>query len=796
MQSFRLPRVAALTALLLPFSSAPGIAQEAEKSAEGPQTLTLEQASGRGEDSAPSFAARAGSFSWTEDGEHVVLGSGKDAEWLDPVTLEKSKPPAETDSKETPQAESEGPTRKEIAEALQSLEGVDEDLAKKIARARGAKSGDGNVKLMSADAGLYFYGRTDKGKERVGLVSAEEGPFELLSLSADGAQATWVSKGDLFVLDTISGALLEVTDNGGEEFLNGKLDWVYQEEVYGRGNYRAHWLSADGAHVAFLALDEAAVHSFTVVDHVEEDTFRVKPEEVNYPKSGDPNPTVTLGIATTTNGAITWVDLTQYDDGEFLIVRVGWTPDGLCLFMVQDRIQTWCDLNVADLESGEVTTLFRESSESWVDRPSPPRWLADGSFLWTSERTGTKHLYHYAADGELITAVTSGPWNFRRITEFDGSSGTVYFTCTEGGAINTNHYRIQLDGTGFKRLTRGPGSHSIKFNADKTFLIDRVSSLTSPEEVRLCDGEGELIEVLATAEIPAEGQGYTVARWELHEIQARDGTALDVSLLKPVGFDESETYPVWLSTYSGPDAPSVRNRWNGSAWNQFLAENGIIVLQVNVRTASGKGRQAIGQCYKQLGVQELADIEDTVDWLTAHPWADAARVGITGYSYGGFMSAFALVNSDRFALGIAGGGVYDWGMYDTIYTERYMSTPQLNPEGYAATSCLKKAGNLHGFLHMQHGVMDDNVHFQNMLQMVYALQKAGQTNWSMMAYPQNRHGIRDKDQRWHARQLEWNLIQEHLSPRTHSDLVGQDTGGSGSGSSVDTLLGESSGGAR
>jgi dipeptidyl-peptidase-4 len=788
-QSPRLPRVAALTALLLPFSSALAVAQDAETSADGPKTLTLEQASGRGK--APSFSARAGSFSWTADGKHVVLGSGDDVEWLDPATLEKSKPAKETEPAEKSEEQSDGPSRAEIAEALQSLDDVDEDLAKKIASARGATSEDGNVKLMSADGGLYFYGRNAKGKERVGLVQAEDGPFELLSLSADGAHGTWVSKGNLFVLDTVSGGLLQVTENGSEEFLNGKLDWVYQEEVYGRGNFNAHWLSADGAHVAFMALDEAPVHSFTVIDHVEKDTFRVKPEEVNYPKSGDPNPTVTLGIATTSNGATTWVDLKKYKDGEFLIVRVGWTPDGRCLFMVQDRIQTWCDLNVADLKTGEVTTLFRESSDSWVDRPSPPRWLADGSFLWMSERTGTKHLYHYAADGELITAVTSGPWNFGRITEFDEESGTLHFNCTEGGAVNTNYYRTQLDGTGFTRLTQGPGSHSIKFNADKTFFIDRVSSLTSPEQVRLCSGAGEEVQILATADIPAESDGYTVARWELHEIEARDGTALDVSLLKPVGFDEGESYPVWLSTYSGPDAPSVRNRWSGSAWNQFLAENGIIVLQVNVRTASGKGRQFIGQCYKQLGVQELADIEDTVDWLTSNAWADAERVGITGYSYGGFMSAFALLNSDKFALGIAGGGVYDWGMYDTIYTERYMSTPQLNPEGYTATSCLAKAGNLHGFLHMHHGVMDDNVHFQNMMQMVYALQKAGQTNWSMMAYPQNRHGIRDSDQRWHSRLVEWDLIQKHLSPRANPDLVGQ------SGDApVDTSVGGSSGGPR
>ena len=782
-----LTRAAIAALLLVPLVTAQDAPQDAPQDPapepSTPKFLTLEQASGRAK--APSFAARAESISWAPDGIHVQIGGGKEVRWLDPETLQEVPAPAQPEGAEgePPTAEDTGRARRprpgapaspplsdadreRVAKALQALEGVDEKLAEKLARRRGRTSADGAVRLIDGDAGLYFHGVDDQDDERVGIVPAEEGPFRLLDLTADGSVAGWVAHHDLHLVSTVTGDLIEVTDDGSDEFFNGELDWVYQEEVYGRGNFKSFWFSPAGGHVAFLTLDESPVHEFTVVDHVQDDTFRVKPETVNWPKAGDPNPTVALGIARTSDGQVTRVDLGAYEGIEFLIVRVGWTPAGRCLFMVQDRIQTWCDVSVADPDTGAVETLFRENSETWVDRPSEPRWLADGTFLWESARTGYDHLYHYRADGTLIRPVTAGDWALTGVTAVDEEAGTVTFRATEGGAVNVNHYRVNLDGSGFQRLTRGPGSHSITFRADGRFLLDRVSSLAHPEEVRLCDATGDLLKVIDRGEIPAQAEGYPVARWELFEVPARDGQLLDVSVLKPVPFDPQQRYPVWVSTYSGPNAPSVRNRWNSNARYQFLAQNGVIVLQANVRSASGKGHWSTGTAYKQMGVVELRDLEDAVDWLTANPWADGSRVGITGYSYGGFMTAYAMLASDRFALGIAGGGVYDWGMYDTIYTERYMSTPQLNPEGYAVTSCLKRAGDLKGYLHMHHGVMDDNVHFQNMMQLALALQKAGKTSWSVMPYPQNRHGISNRDQRWHSRLVEWELIQEHLRPVT------------------------------
>ena len=683
-------------------------------------TLTLEQASGRGK--APSFARRAPKVEFSVDGKHVVIGKGDDAVWVDLTTLERVPAPEARTEPEKPHPPHEASAAARVTELL----------------------GD------------------------------PETPRELVALSENGATASWVSGNDLYLVDMATARVSRVTEDGSPEHLNGKLDWVYQEELYGRGDFRGSWLSPDGRYAAFLSLDESPVHEFTLVDHIEKETFRVKPEVTNYPLAGDPNPVVSLGIARAADGQVVWVDLSNYADAEPLIVRVGWTPRGRLLFMVQDRIQTWCDVNVADPETGRYETRIQERSETWVERPAMPHWLEDGSFLWISARSGYEHLYHYSPDWKLVGALTSGEWSLRDIVRVDEQAGQVYFHSSADGAIDRNLYRVGLDGKGFTRLTRGRGTHRVQFSADGRYLLDRVSALDMPEEVRLCDADGDLLDRLATApECEAVAQGYPRADWEVVRIEARDGFPLDAAVLRPLPFDASEPHPVWLMTYSGPDAPSVRNRWNSDPWPQFLAENGIVCLQVNVRSASGKGHAVIGSCYKELGVRELADLEDAVDWLCAHPWADGSRVGITGYSYGGFMTAYALLASDRFALGIAGGGVYDWRMYDTIYTERYMSTPDRNPDGYQRSSCLEHAGSLSGFLHMHHGVMDDNVHVENLMQMAYALQLAGKDSWSMMVYPQSRHGIHNREQRWHARRTEWRLIREHLRPVTAEEQVGR-----------------------
>ena len=732
------------------------------------EPITLEQTSRGSGVPGVDLSVRLGTYSWGSDGEHVLLRRpGEDNVWIDPLTGERTEPAA---SEEAPRPQLEASQLELVRKTAPGAAGMSrselEALAKALFLRPEQRSDDGAVSLVYHEQVLY----TAHPEAGVQVIArGADGDIRYDRLSPDGRWVTYVRGNDLFLVSTADGSTRPITSNGGPDQFNGILDWVYQEEIYGRGDFQAHFWSPSSRHTAFISLDEEPVMEFTVVDHIEDGHFRVRPEVTNYPKVGDPNPIPRVGIAAAETGSTAWVDLSRYDGQEILIVRVGWTPDGArCLVHVQDRIQTWAELLSVDPETGAGTLLIREQSKAWTERPEPPIWLSDGSFLWHSHRTGPTHLYHYGADGTLIRAVTKGDWNLTRVVDVaegeDGAPGHVLFQCTEGGDINVNLYRVELDGANFTRLTQGEGSHRVRWNEGRTMFIDQFSSLTNPGQVRVCDADGMVLLELETATFPA-AEKHALGTWELHEVSTRDGVVLDAALLKPADFDPKKSYAVWISTYSGPAAPSVRNRWRASSFFHFLNQQGVIVLQANVRSSTSRGPGATAALYRRVGLQEVEDMVDVLDWLTANPWADGERVGITGYSFGGTMTANCLLRTDRFALGVAGGGVYDWRMYDTIYTERYMRTPADNLEGYEATSVLAQAGNLTGFLHMHHGIMDDNVHVQNMFQMASALMEAKEFDWSMMAYPRTRHGIRDPELAWHARRTEWALIEEHLLGR-------------------------------
>ncbi len=583
-------------------------------------------------------------------------------------------------------------------------------------------------------------------------------------LSPNQRYASYVRDNNLVVRDLAQDEEWTVTADGGPERFHGVLDWVYQEEIYGRGDFQAHWWSPTGRHVAFLSLDESPVKEFTVIDHVPHrqlDKERgVTAEITNYPKAGDPNPFVSLSVADVVKREVVTVDLSRYPK-DMLVVSIDWTPDGHnVVYQVQNRVQTWLELGYANPVTGVAKTLIREESPTWVNVLEPPRWLGDRTFLWWSERTGYKHLYHYDEDGKLLSQVTKGDFPVRRILKLDEARRKVWFSASPDFPCDQHAFRVGLGGEGQKQLTHGRGTHRVSLNFDGSMFTDTFSSVTTPPEVRVCDGEGDIIRTLPSTPLQSD---YEYCPKELHVVEARDGFPLDATVIKPAGFDESKSYPVWIETYSGPAAPSVRNGWRVTSWHQFLAHQGVIVLQVNVRTASAAGQKVVGLCHKQFCVQELRDLEDTVKWLTANSWADEKRVGLTGWSYGGTMTAYALTHSKLFRVGIAGAGVYDWQLYDTIYTERYMDTPQSNPKGYAKSSCLAAAKDLHGYLVLVHGTMDDNVHLQNTIRFAGELQRFGK-DFEMMLYPDSRHGVGSPQQRRHLQQLRWKIIERELLP--------------------------------
>lgn len=644
--------------------------------------------------------------------------------------------------------------------ALRALPGVSADEARRIARPRALATNPSRTALLLTIADdLYLY---DRAANRIDRLTASPGAEQDATFSPDGRFVAYTRNHDLFVVEIATGRERALTTDGSAALLNGRLDWVYQEEIYGRGNYRAFWWSPDSSRLAFLQLAEQPVPEFTLIDLT---PVRPALEVFDYPKAGDPNPTVRLGVVRAIGGDVRWIDTSRYSGDEHLIVNVSWTPDARSIvYQVQDREQTWLDLNLGDASTGATRTLFRETTKAWVDNHGDPTWLKDGSFLWFSERDGWKHLYHYRGDGTLVRRVTSGRWEVRTLHGVDEADGWIYFAGTERSPIGLDLYRVKLDGSGLTRLSGPEGTHAAIFSPSFRFYVGTWSSVTTPPQIRLHAADGRELRVI-DRKPPEALAHFRLSAPEFVQVTTRDGFVMEAMLLKPPDFDPTRRYPVYQHTYGGPHAPQVRNAWGGTTYlyHQLLAQHGLVVWICDNRSASGKGAESAWHAYKRLGETELADIEDGLAWLKQQPWVDASRIGINGWSYGGFMVSYALTHSRSFAMGIAGGSVTDWRLYDSIYTERYMLMPQHNPEGYARTAPRLAAANLHGSLLLVHGLMDDNVHAQNTIQFAHELQKAGK-RFELMVYATERHGIADPKLVKHMRATMLDFILRTLTP--------------------------------
>ncbi len=666
----------------------------------------------------------ADDFAWLDDGEHYVeVRDGN--EYVDHAQTGRTR-------RQTP-----GVGTEKIAKALAELPGIDEATAKRLADT--ARRG-----LDSKRTGAYvefgedlYYVKLD-GSKAVRLTRTP-GKKELASFSPDGKFIAFVRANNLYVVDVETQTERALTTDGTDLISNGKADWVYFEEIFDR-NWKAYWWSPDSGRIAFLRFDDRPVYKFTVLDQI---PVRQGVEQTPYPKAGDPNPIVKVGLASVAGGTVAFPDLGDYSETSSLFIRAGWLPDSKhAYFYAQDRAQTWLDVCTVPATGGKPTRLLRDATKAWVEGPGAPHFLKDGSFLLFSERSGWKHIYHFAKDGKLIRPVTTGEWEARQIERIDEEDGWVYFSGTKDSHTASNSYRVKLDGADLEKVTEKSGDHQVRFGPRGDFFIDIWSDGATQPQVRLHRTDGSLVRVLDSN--PAyELEEYKLGETERVQIRTPDGFELEAAISKPADFDPTKKYPVWFTTYGGPHAPTINDaggRGRGLG-NQALTNQGFIVFQADPRSASGKGAVSTWTAYRQLGVQEMKDIEYAIKWLIEnHPYVDSTRIGMSGYSYGGFLTAYALTHSKLFACGIAGGPVTDWHNYDSIYTERFMNTPQENPEGYEATSVIKAAKNVHGKLLLMHGTMDDNVHVQNSLQLAYELQKANK-DFEMMFYPRSRHGI-------------------------------------------------------
>ncbi len=646
-----------------------------------------------------------------------------------------------------------------FATAVATVPGLGEDDARAIAQRSDHVMNAARTALVFDFADDLYHYDLDTSEVRR-LTRTPEAETEV-SFSPDDTLVAFVRGGNLSVVDVAAQREFPLTTDGGGRVRNGQLDWVYQEEIYGRGNFRGYWWSPDSSRLAYLQLDDRDVPIFTVLDHI---PYRPEVEEWEYPKAGDTNPTVRLGIVRAAGGGTTWVDLGRYATDDPLIVDVGWMPDsGRVVFQVQNREQTWLDLDLADPLDGSVERVLRETSEAWVNVTGSPIWLDDGTFLWRSERTGWAHLYHLDGDGHVLHTVTEGEWEVRAVHGVDQRSGVVYFSGTERSPIGLDIYRVGLDGTGLRRLSETPGTHAARFNPGFTRYLDTWSDITTPSQVRLhAADDGAELRVVAAREGALEN--YALPEPEFVQVKNRDGFVMEGLLIKPPDFDPSRRYPVYQHIYGGPHIQRVRNAWSQETlWWQLLAQRGIVVWVLDNQTASGKGAVSTWPVYQRFGELELRDQVDGLDWLVAQGFVDPNRIGIEGWSYGGFMVSYALTHSDRWAMGIAGGSVTDWRDYDTIYTERYMRMPQHNPEGYERSSPRFKAANLSGALLLVHGSMDENVHMQNTLQFAHELQRANR-RFELMIYPKSRHRLGGPDLERHRREQMLAFVLEHLRP--------------------------------
>ena len=378
-----------------------------------------------------------------------------------------------------------------LATALQAAGLSAADAQKLSAQTNFQFNADQTAALLDYQ-GDVVYTEMNGGKARR-LTTTKEEELEA-DFSPDGKQVSYVRGNNLYVFDLASGKETALTKDGSEKFLNGYLDWVYEEELYGRGNKRGYWWSPDSKAIAYLRIDETPVPQFVVVDHI---PTAQKIEDTPYPKAGDPNPLVKLGVVDTKSGKTAWADNAAYKPEDFLISRVDWSPDSRrVIYQAQDRAQTFLDLNAAAPQDGKVTTLFREKSVAWVEAIDNPKWLKDGSFLWLSERNGWKHIYHFSADGKMTRQITDGKWEARTLDALDETGGWIYFTGTKDSHIAEQAYRVKLDGSNLTRLTPQEGTHAVTFTANGAYFLDRWSDANTPPQTRLYRGDGSLVRVI------------------------------------------------------------------------------------------------------------------------------------------------------------------------------------------------------------------------------------------------------------------------------------------------------------
>lgn len=584
---------------------------------------------------------------------------------------------------------------------------------------------------------LYYFKTGDKDFRRLTNDETEEVNTRF---SPDGTKLAYTKNKDLYVFDLLANKEIRMTSDATDRIYNGYASWVYMEEILGRSSrYAAFWWSPDSKRIAYLHTDETEVPVFTLNRLDEPDGVHGKLEVTPYPKSGDPNPRVKMGIADLVTAKTVWI---KTDDNiDQYIAWPFWKPDGSKLaIQVLNRDQNDLKILLADVSSGEFTQIYSEKRKSWIEFYEDIYVMNNGSgFIVRSYRTDWENLYYYGWSGQLISQLTNVDWRVSRLSRIDEDAKVVYFTGTGPESTDQEFFTVGLDGKNFLQVTKEPGTHDVSISPSGKYYIDTWNNITTPGAIVAYNNKGKVIREVHKFEQP-EFNPSENSRSEMVKIMTSDGVFnMPAIITYPVNFDNTKKYPVIFAIYGGPDSKNVYNRWQGTN-PSWYSQNGIIVFTVDHRGSGQFGKKGLDYLYRNLGKWEILDYADAVKWLITLPYVDPERMGITGSSYGGYMTCMALTRgADYWTHGFAGSSVTDWRLYDDVYTERYMDTPQDNKEGYVESSTLPYVKNYKGKLYMTHGDMDDNVHFQNSIYLISRLEDEGKV-FQFMLYPGGRHG--------------------------------------------------------
>jgi dipeptidyl-peptidase-4 len=563
-------------------------------------------------------------------------------------------------------------------------------------------------------------------------------------LSPNGKKVGVERNGNMFVYDFATGKEKQLTNDatGDKGIFNGHFDWAYEEEF---GQPQAWNWSPDNKYIAYWQFDEHKVPDFEMTNFEGHHSDII---HIPIPQVGDENPSVKIGVADVTTGKKIW--LKPDETGDFYIPRIYWTsnPDVLAM-MTLNREQNHMKLYFFNVKTGEHHVVLEEKNTTWVaifdfytavnDMVYFPEKSKE--FFWVSDRSGYYHIYRYSYDGKLINQVTKGDWDMIKVSGINPQTKSIYYLSAESSGLAQEFYSIKFDGTDKKKLSEVDGFHTIDMSPDTKYFIDTYSNLTTPTHVGLFDDSGKALKMLEdNPGVTKFLKTHEYSAPEMFKVKTSDGATLDAYMIKPFNFDPSKRYPVVFTVYGGPESHAVYNQFSANGWQQWLAQSGYIVVDLNNRGISNYGSKFLKIGYKQLGKYESQDFAETADYMKTQPFVDKDNIAIMGTSYGGYSTVYTLLTHPGvFKVGIANSAGSDWRLYDDIYTERYMGLAKENKDGYDKSSTLTYAANLQDHLLLIHSMSDDNVHPAQTMQLITALTTAGK-DADVRIYPKGAHG--------------------------------------------------------